>query len=708
MASETASSDQVWSIVEEALAEGGQRRRRGLTVPVPLRPRPAGRRPLYAIDMVLASESGGLLVVGWVEDIEARLEAISLSGEGWSCTFEFEAIGRLKRADVDAALGAKTEHLRGFWGLCFLDGPRLVPDRCVIELRLGDGLADWTMHPLRRGSEDEIRRVVANLLDCPVADLLNHAAAAPAAAALARLAQERRNHLVITATEGGEAATRPVPSHNIELIAVSDSGGVFVIGWIRDDSEPLDCLRISGSGWRVVFDQNALVRVYREDVRNALGLERKQSFGFWGFLAGGQPVPERSDCAVEFVMARGARQLLRAGVRVLEDAEMRALVLSYLASSAFLGNAQAEAIASLDRFAGEQIIAFNHRLSQAMVRSPYVERFPPGGGAGQTEGSIVVCLYGRPEYFFLQNALFAGGPGIGTYEFVYVCNSPELAEMLVKEARINALAYGLRQTLVLLAGNAGFGAANNAAVAHCQSGRVLFVNPDVFPREEDWAARHSAIVADLPAERTRLFGARLYYDDGSLMHGGMFFEQDSGLVLDQGAIRQQPLLRVEHYGKGAPPSALRFIRSRPVPAISGAFISCERSWFEALGGFSEDYVLGHYEDADLCLASLAKGIAPWINELELWHLEGKGSIRLPVHEGASTVNRWLFSRRWASRIGADLLGPEPSHPLLCPAAPLPEKPPATPDARKAATSGHRARPARKAVTRVLQRQDARP
>ena len=109
-------------------------------------------------------------------------------------------------------------------------------------------------------------------------------------------------------------------------------------------------------------------------------------------------------------------------------------------------------------------------------------------------------------------------------------------------------------------------------------------------------------------------------------------------------------LRVEHYGKGAPPLSTKFVRSRPVPAITGAFISLNRKWFENIGGFSEDYVFGHYEDADLCLKSLEKGVCPWMHDVKLWHLEGKGSHRLPVHEGASIVNRWLFNRRWAKKI----------------------------------------------------------
>jgi GT2 family glycosyltransferase len=156
-----------------------------------------------------------------------------------------------------------------------------------------------------------------------------------------------------------------------------------------------------------------------------------------------------------------------------------------------------------------------------------------------------------------------------------------------------------------------------------------------------------------------MFGVPLYYDDGSLMHGGMYFEADTGLSVRPEGITPQVLLRVEHYGKGAPPGTTAYLRSRPVPAVTGAFISADREWFEKLGGFSEQYVFGHYEDADLCLKSLDQGRAVWMHNIPFWHLEGKGSERRLAHEGGSLINRWHFTRSWGERIAYDLSGREP-------------------------------------------------
>ena len=83
-----------------------------------------------------------------------------------------------------------------------------------------------------------------------------------------------------------------------------------------------------------------------------------------------------------------------------------------------------------------------------------------------------------------------------------------------------------------------------------------------------------------------MFGVPLYYDDGSLMHSGMFFDIDTGVSVRDGRVEQHDIIRVEHFGKGAPPDAPAFLVSRQVPAVTGAFISIDRAWFEALGGFA--------------------------------------------------------------------------------------------------------------------------
>jgi GT2 family glycosyltransferase len=475
---------------------------------------------------------------------------------------------------------------------------------------------------------------------------------------------EPRNQLVRPQLRSGEADLGPTSEipFACEALIVSATGAIMLLGWVDDTLAPLKLIRIVSTQWRVVMDTSTMARIRRGDVENALGKPIVHRFGFIAFLYANERIEGGGKAKVELWLENGALLQMDVPVRQFGELELRNTLLSRLADADFHGNPLVERVACLDGGLGRQIVAFNRAITRRLVASPYSESF--GKPMGRPRGSIVVCLYGKAEYQFAQNALYSGLPGIEEYEFIYVSNSPELGETLMREARIGSFIYGTRQTVMVLPGNAGFGAANNVALSMVRSDRILNVNPDVFPRDPDWAAKHTALVDGAPAEQTRLFGVPLYYDDGSLMHGGMFFEADDSISVVDGALNRRRLLRVEHYGKGAPPESQAFLRPRPVPAVTGAFISTDRAWFEQLGGFTEDFVFGHYEDADLCLKSLEAGTAPWLHDIRLWHFEGKGSTRLPPHEGGSAVNRWLFSQRWNEVVARSLSGPAPTHPLI--------------------------------------------
>ena len=475
---------------------------------------------------------------------------------------------------------------------------------------------------------------------------------------------EPRNRLIKTATHPSlpMLTSAPMVGHSIESILVSRGGGLMLVGWVDDASNPVSHIRISTRHWRVVMDGAKLVRIRRGDVENALGRGATHSYGMFGFLFFDKQLTATETCILEIILFGGEILRLELLPRAVDDAELRNVLLTYLAHASFYGNAHVEGIMCLEGGLGDEIVRFNRSITQKVVASPYVERF--GSRKRKPVTSLVVCLYGKAEFQFVQSCLYAGLPGIQDYEFIFVSNSPELAETLLREARSASLVYGVDQTIVVLPANAGFGGANNVAVQASSANRIIILNPDVFPRDQAWARLHTDMIDNLPAEQTRMFGVPLYYDDGSLMHGGMYFDVDTGLSMAGGHPKSCAMVRVEHYGKGAPSWSQDFLRPRPVPAVTGAFISADRDWFEALGGFTEDYVFGHYEDADLCLKSLERDVPVWLQDIKMWHLEGKGSTRLPPHEGGSLVNRWLFSKTWLSTIDPQLIGQSPTHPLL--------------------------------------------
>ncbi len=467
------------------------------------------------------------------------------------------------------------------------------------------------------------------------------------------------------ALSGGmlEQARRSGLAFHIDMSAVSANGTVFIVGWCDDRASPLLSLSVvqDEEGWNT----RGVARCRRADAEAALQASG-HLFGFWAVhrlgCSDGHVRGRQESMTLLARMADGRIVEAELSPRLVSDEALREIVLQYFAGLAYLGHPAMSAFEQLDTGAGTAVVGLNRAVSSAIAGAAHVERFGPG--RSRFAASFIVCLFGKVEFFFVQQTLFATGIGVADIEFIYVLNSPELAEALQKEARNAAHIYGLSVTLVTLPGNAGFSAANNAAARHARSDRLVFMNPDVLPRDDGWAVRHAAILAGAPRHETALFGVPLFYDDGSLMHGGMCFEIDQGLLVRPEGITAAGLIRVEHLGKGAPAWSTTYTRPRPVPAVTGAFISADRAWFELLGGFTEDYVFGHYEDADLAMKSLQAGAPAWLQDLPMWHLEGKGSTRRPVHEGGALVNRWLFTRRWGGLIEASLSGRTPAHPLL--------------------------------------------
>jgi len=354
------------------------------------------------------------------------------------------------------------------------------------------------------------------------------------------------------------------PACAIDVVFVSRRGWCLIIGWLDDQQSPLNDLVLVSSD-RVVAVARNPARCRREDAEAAIPTNPGKLLGFWiVFRIEGNLGPNNE---VSLCMSTEREQkTFQVQPKLVGDEQLREIALEYFASAGYFANPHAESVLQLDRGLGTMLVNYNVLISSDIIAGAYVTRF--GAVAGKLDGSIVVCLYGKAEFLFLQAAAFSDCPGTERYEFIYVSNSPELAERLMKEAAMANRIYDVAITLVILPSNAGFGAANNVAAAHARSDRIMIVNPDIFPRGRDWAVRHHDAVTQLPRDQTAIFGSPLYYDDGSLMHGGMFFEIDHGISIREGRIEQHDIIRVEHYAKGAPAETRAFLTSRQVPAVN--------------------------------------------------------------------------------------------------------------------------------------------
>jgi len=80
-----------------------------------------------------------------------------------------------------------------------------------------------------------------------------------------------------------------------------------------------------------------------------------------------------------------------------------------------------------------------------------------------------------------------------------------------------------------------------------------------------------------------------------------------------------------------------------------------RDLFERVDGFTEDYVIGDYEDSDLCLKVRAQGKdIVYVPDAELYHLERRSMTQSAdyMRGVAAQYNSWLHERRWGEAMSA--------------------------------------------------------
>lgn len=445
-----------------------------------------------------------------------------------------------------------------------------------------------------------------------------------------------------------------LPAAELDL-AVCNGAGLLIGGWLRDPDELLEeVLLHRGAGEPIAM----LSRLQRFPVRLPTGEEgeTRAATGFAGFAsdyAAGAPVLQPR---CEIKLRSGTTLTLRPPVQPADAATIRARALSAIPPQYLTAAMLEETLAPI-------LAACQEELRENRLE-PTVKRFGPV--SIKPKASVVIPLYRVYDFLRVQVAAFAGDPWfVENAELIYVLDSPE------HEAEVSHLlgglhlAYGLPMQLVAMRRNGGFSAACNAGALQARGEALALVNSDVIPAGNGWLP---ALIAKLDRQRrVGAVGPKLLYDDGSLQHAGLFFKRDSkGTWLNH------------HYFKGMPGSYAPANVERPVPGVTGACIVMLRELFDELGGFDESYVIGDYEDSDLCLKIRRAGFGiVYAPGVALYHLERQSISRSVDYTrgAASQHNAWLQTRRWDAQIEALMLAFETS--AAEPA--LPEPAPSAPD-----------------------------
>lgn len=444
-----------------------------------------------------------------------------------------------------------------------------------------------------------------------------------------------------------------LPAAELDM-ALCNRAGLLIGGWLRDPDDLLEeVLLHRGQGEPV----RMLDRLQRFPVRLPTGEEgeTRAATGFAALApdyASGAPVLQPR---CEIRLKSGTTLTLRPAVQPADASTIRARALSSIPPQYLTAQMLETTLAPV-------LAACQDELRENRSE-PEMKDY--GRKPARPKVSVVIPLYRVYDFLRVQVAAFAGDPWfVENAELIYVLDSPEHAAEVAHLLGGLYLAYGLPMRLATMRRNGGFSAACNAGARQARGQVLAMVNSDVIPSANGWLG---ALISKLDGRgRVGAVGPKLVYDDGSLQHAGLFFKRDSkGTWLNH------------HYFKGMPSTYAPANVERPVPGVTGACFVMPRALYNDLGGFDETYVIGDYEDSDLCLKIRRAGFSIiYAPEVSLYHLERQSISRSTDYTrgAASQHNSWLQTKRWDAQIDALMLAFETSaatEPAL--AAPVPEE-----------------------------------
>lgn len=224
-------------------------------------------------------------------------------------------------------------------------------------------------------------------------------------------------------------------------------------------------------------------------------------------------------------------------------------------------------------------------------------------------------------------------------EVIIVDNGSTEPETL---AFLAAIAAHPKVRVLRIEGPFNFSALNNSA-ARIATGEILgFINNDIAVIAPDWLHE---MVSQLTPQDVAVVGAKLYYGNDTLQHGGV--------VLGIGGV-------AGHAEKHAARKAFGYFgqlqATRSISAVTAACMLIRRKVFEEVGGFDEVNLAVAFNDVDLCLKVRAAGHRiVWTPYAALYHLESasRGADTDPAKAKRFEREVLYMLRRWGPVLEQD-------------------------------------------------------
>jgi len=406
--------------------------------------------------------------------------------------------------------------------------------------------------------------------------------------------------------------------------------GVLLKGWQLSVAGAVRNIRVRSGPLAGDVRLSRSIRIARPDVIDSLGQQQGFSDVRCGFVAYVSGAISAGDVAYVEIE--------------LESGEVGFKKLNISKSSGI--DAIRRALTGIDVRYGELDSAFDNVLGPAVsainvarLREPTpTEGIEIQFGRAPTSPrySLVIPLYSRIDFVEYQMALFTRHRAVSDMDIMYVLDDPFRQRELEQLAQSVFERFRVPFRLILLPRNLGFAPANNVGLKSARGAYICFLNSDVFPISEDWMERLVDRLLQNPD--IGIVGATLLYEDGSIQHEGCVYR-----TLPEFA----NWTFVDHLNKGRRQNSDRGVKR--CAAITGACMVMERALANQLNGFDEAFIVGDFEDSDLCLRVKQRGRSCAVDhDVQLYHLERKSQAASSQswRMNLTLYNAWVHQRRW--------------------------------------------------------------
>lgn len=564
-----------------------------------------GRSGSVKVDVAVTT-AGQVMIAGWrLGEVDL---AIRICG-----SFVETSESSFARADVVEHFGLSTGIRPGF----VLVGAGT--DQGPVELGCAPrGTNDWTFCPVVLADAGQLTEADAVMLG-PARALL--------ARSFTRFSRDWMRAVAVASPQGGrttaaghlEGAALAVGTSHVVVcgwVAV-ESGGEM---WLEDDlgnGHPLD-----GASWRM-----------RHDVYRAVGPELGSGAIEAGFVIHLQAAPGVTCFRLKALTTKGVHLLSEVHCNGIssDPVEFSRWLFGIVIPDAHL----APHTAAVDGPLLEGLITRTRAQQEALP----VSTRQLGTSPESPLVSVVIPLFGRTDFVESQMLEWARDPWVRAHaELIYVVDDPALADSFRREAEELYRLYGIPFRWVWGGVNRGYSAANNLGVTHATGEYLLFLNSDAFPQQPGWLQALTDVLVDRPD--VGAVAPRLVFAEGGIQHAGMAFQWHSDYDV---WINRHP-----HMGMDTALDPARGVTS--VPAVTGACLLLRRRDFDAVGGWDTGYLIGDFEDSDLCLKLREAGLdIVYVPDIQLTHLERQSMTAIGSGDYRMRVTLWnalRHQRRW--------------------------------------------------------------